>query len=88
MLGREEEREHARQEGVDFQFLTIPLRFLGDDEGRVTGVECQQMELGEPDESGRRRPVPLRSAPDHMHLLLSSRRCAQSQPLGPRRAPS
>jgi glutamate synthase (NADPH/NADH) small chain len=59
MLGRTEERQHAREEGVDFQFLTIPLRFLGDDEGRVTGLECQQMELGEPDESGRRRPVPI-----------------------------
>jgi glutamate synthase (NADPH/NADH) small chain len=59
MLGRTEEREHARQEGVIFQFLTIPLRFLGNAEGRVTGVECQQMALGEPDESGRRRPIPI-----------------------------
>jgi glutamate synthase (NADPH/NADH) small chain len=59
MLGRGEEREHARQEGVNFQFLTIPLRFLGDDDGRVTALECQRMELGEPDESGRRRPVPI-----------------------------
>jgi glutamate synthase (NADPH/NADH) small chain len=59
MLGRTEEREHARQEGVNFQFLTIPLRFLGNAEGRVTGVECQQMALGEPDESGRRRPIPI-----------------------------
>ncbi len=59
MLGRGEEREHARQEGVDFQFLTIPLRFIGDDDGNVAGVECQRMALGEPDESGRRRPVPV-----------------------------
>ncbi len=59
MLGRTEEREHARQEGVQFQFLTIPLRFLGDDDGSVAGVECQQMDLGEPDESGRRRPIPI-----------------------------
>jgi len=59
MLGRTEERNHAREEGVDFQFLTIPLHFLGDDDGHVTGVECQQMELGEPDESGRRRPIPI-----------------------------
>jgi len=59
MLGRTEEREHARQEGVQFQWLTIPLRFLGDDDGNVTGVECQRMELGEPDESGRRRPIPV-----------------------------
>ena len=46
MLGRTEEREHAKQEGVDFQFLTIPLRFIGDDQGRVTGLECQKMALG------------------------------------------
>jgi len=59
MLGRQEEREHARQEGVDFQFLTIPLRFVGDDDGNVAGVECQRMMLGEPDESGRRRPIPI-----------------------------
>lgn len=59
MLGRGEEREHARQEGVSFQFLTIPLRFLGDGDGNVAGVECQRMTLGEPDESGRRRPVPV-----------------------------
>ena len=59
MLGRQEERQHARDEGVDFQFLTIPLRFIGDADGHVTGVECQRMELGEPDESGRRRPVPV-----------------------------
>lgn len=59
MLGRTEERQHAQEEGVSFQYLTIPLRFLGDDQGRVTGLECQRMELGEPDESGRRRPIPI-----------------------------
>ena len=59
MLGRREERSHAREEGVNFLFLTIPLRFVGDEEGRVTGLECQKMALGEPDESGRRRPVPV-----------------------------
>jgi glutamate synthase (NADPH/NADH) small chain len=58
MPGRREERQHAREEGVAFDFLTIPLRFLGED-GHVTGVECQRMELGEPDESGRRRPIPV-----------------------------
>ena len=58
MLGRTEERQHAREEGVQFQFLTIPLRFIGEG-GHVTGVECQRMELGEPDESGRRRPIPV-----------------------------
>jgi glutamate synthase (NADPH/NADH) small chain len=59
MLGREEERTHAKQEGVSFQFLTIPLRFIGDDDGNVAGVECQRMALGEPDDSGRRRPIPI-----------------------------
>ncbi|HXK33509.1 MAG TPA: NADPH-dependent glutamate synthase [Dehalococcoidia bacterium] len=59
MLGRTEERQHAREEGVNFQFLTIPLRFIGNAEGHVTGVECQRMELGQPDESGRRRPIPV-----------------------------
>ncbi|MBI5284294.1 MAG: NADPH-dependent glutamate synthase [Chloroflexi bacterium] len=59
MPGRGEEREHARQEGVNFQFLTIPLRFIGDADGNVAGVECQRMALGDPDESGRRRPVPV-----------------------------
>lgn len=59
MLGRQEERQHARQEGVNFQFLTIPLRFTSDENGHVSGVECQRMELGEPDESGRRRPIPV-----------------------------
>jgi glutamate synthase (NADPH/NADH) small chain len=59
MLGRQEERQHARDEGVDFEFLTIPLRFIGGDDGKVAGVECQRMALGEPDESGRRRPIPV-----------------------------
>jgi glutamate synthase (NADPH/NADH) small chain len=59
MTGRAEERTHAREEGVQFQYLTIPLRFLGDEDGRVRAVQCQKMALGEPDESGRRRPVPV-----------------------------
>ncbi len=58
MLGRAEERRHAREEGVNFLWMTIPLRIVGE-HGRVTGVECQRVELGEPDESGRRRPVPV-----------------------------
>jgi len=58
MLGREEERRHAKEEGVQFLFQTIPLRFIGED-GRVTGLECQRMALGEPDETGRRRPIPI-----------------------------
>ncbi len=56
--GREEERRHAREEGVQFQYLTIPTGFAGEN-GRVSSAECQRMRLGEPDESGRRRPEPL-----------------------------
>ncbi len=59
MPARVEEIHHAEEEGIEFFLLTAPTKFLGGDEGRVTGVECLQMELGEPDESGRRRPVPV-----------------------------
>lgn len=54
---RLEEVEHAEEEGIIFKFLTNPVRILGDEKGWVTGVECVEMELGEPDASGRRRPV-------------------------------
>ena len=53
------EVHHAEEEGVEFLLLTNPLRFLGDSDGRLTAVECLSMELGEPDASGRRRPVPI-----------------------------
>ena len=55
MMGREEERRHAKEEGVHFEYLTSPVQFLAQN-GAVSGVECVRMELGEPDESGRRRP--------------------------------
>lgn len=58
MPARREEVHHAKEEGVEFQFLVNPVRFLGDG-GKVSGVECVRMELGEPDESGRRRPIPV-----------------------------
>ena len=54
---RVEEVHHAKEEGIDFQMLTNPTRVLGDDKGWVRGIECVKMELGEPDESGRRSPV-------------------------------
>jgi glutamate synthase (NADPH) small chain len=57
MLGRAEERIHAREEGVQFAYLTTPTRFIGDEQGRMAEVELVKMELSEPDESGRRRPV-------------------------------
>ncbi len=54
---REEEVENAEEEGIVFHFLTNPKRILGDERNWVTGIECFRMELGEPDESGRRRPI-------------------------------
>ncbi|MCI0784001.1 MAG: NADPH-dependent glutamate synthase [Chloroflexi bacterium] len=57
--GREEERVNAREEGTDFMYLTVPHQFTGDDNGRVTEAECRRMQLGAPDESGRRRPEPI-----------------------------
>ncbi len=58
MPARREEVENAEEEGVIFQFLTNPKRFLGNPEGVVTGMECVEMGLGEPDASGRPRPIP------------------------------
>jgi len=59
MPARNEEIHHAKEEGVELVLLANPLRLLGDEKGWLTGVECIRMELGEPDESGRRRPVPI-----------------------------
>ncbi len=56
---RAEDFERARDEGVIFDWLTLPQRYLGDENGWVRGLECIRTELGEPDESGRRRPVPV-----------------------------
>jgi glutamate synthase (NADPH/NADH) small chain len=54
---RREEYENAREEGIIFKFLTLPKQFFGNLQASVTGMECFQMELGEPDENGRRRPI-------------------------------
>jgi glutamate synthase (NADPH/NADH) small chain len=62
MPARAEEVEHAHEEGVEFHELTNPTRVVGDDKGWVTGLECLKMELGEPDASGRRRPVPVQGS--------------------------
>ena len=59
---RAEDYERARDEGVIFDWLTLPKRFLGDENGWVRGLECIRTELGEPDASGRRRPVPVPSS--------------------------
>ena len=58
MTAREEEIRHAEEEGVNFMFLVSPKRFIGEENGNLKGIELEKMELGEPDESGRRRPVP------------------------------
>jgi glutamate synthase (NADPH/NADH) small chain len=56
---RAEEVHHAEQEGVEFHWLTNPVAFLDDGQGGVRAMRCLRMELGEPDGSGRRRPVPV-----------------------------
>ncbi len=62
MPARKEEVEHAGHEGVKFIMLTAPVRIIGNEKGWVTGLECIKMELGEPDDSGRRRPVPVKGS--------------------------
>jgi glutamate synthase (NADPH) small chain len=62
MPARAEEVHHGEQEGVVFHLLTAPTRILADANNRVTGMECLKMELGEPDASGRRRPVPIKGS--------------------------
>ena len=59
MPARNEEIHHAKEEGIEFLFLTNPTKILGDDKGCVRAMECLKMELGEPDASGRRRPIPV-----------------------------
>jgi glutamate synthase (NADPH/NADH) small chain len=66
MPAREEEIENAFEEGIEPRLLTNPIRILGDEKGWVEGLECVQMELTEPDDSGRRRPVPI---PDSAHVI-------------------
>ena len=66
MPARLEEVHHAKEEGVEFQNLCNPVEILGDENGRVNGLKCIRMELGEPDESGRRRPV---AVPDSEFVL-------------------
>ena len=59
MPARLEEAKHAKEEGIIFRMLATPLEFSGDEKGWLKQVKCQQMQLGEPDDSGRRRPVPV-----------------------------
>jgi glutamate synthase (NADPH) small chain len=62
MPARAEEVKHAREEGVEFRMLTAPIEFLGDEKGWLTGARCVRMELSEPDESDRRRPVEIKGS--------------------------
>ncbi|TET61779.1 MAG: NADPH-dependent glutamate synthase [Promethearchaeota archaeon] len=59
MPARREEYHHAIEEGIEFHFLTSPLRFIGDENDNVTQIQAIKMRLGKPDESGRRRPIPI-----------------------------
>jgi glutamate synthase (NADPH/NADH) small chain len=59
---RREEVLHAMEEGIDFKLLNNPVEILGDEEGKVKAIRCIKMELGEPDDSGRRRPIPVKGS--------------------------
>lgn len=71
MPAREEEIEHAEEEGVQFSLLSAPLCFNGNAESRLVSVSLQKMELGEPDASGRRRPVPIEGAVSELETDLA-----------------
>jgi len=71
MPARAAEIHHAEEEGIEFFLLTAPTRLFGDETGRLTGMECLKMELGEPDESGRRRPVPIEGSEFKLDCDLS-----------------
>jgi glutamate synthase (NADPH/NADH) small chain len=62
MPARAEEIHHGEEEGLELHLLTAPVRFMGDEKGRVKAIECLRMELGAPDDSGRRRPVPVKDS--------------------------
>ena len=71
MPARAEEVHHARQEGIDFQMLTAPVEFLSDGKGWLSAARCVRMELGEPDASGRRRPVPKEGSEFNLPLSVA-----------------
>lgn len=71
MPARAEEIRHAAEEGVEFVELTAPVAFLGDDSGRLTAARCRRMQLGEPDQSGRRSPVPIEGSEFELPLDMA-----------------
>lgn len=88
MPARDEEIHHAEEEGIVFQLLTNPIRYIGDEQGWVRAAECLRMELGEPDASGRRRPVPMEGSEftievDTVVVAIGN----QANPLVPRTTP-
>jgi glutamate synthase (NADPH/NADH) small chain len=88
MPARIEEIHHAEEEGIEFQLLTTPVRYIGDEHGRLRAMECQKMELGEPDASGRRRPVPVEGSEYTIEVDLAVCAIGQSpNPLIPRTTP-
>lgn len=70
MPARAEEVKHAKEEGVSFMTLCNPIEYIGDENGRVIAMKVQRMELGEPDESGRRSPVPIEGAVENVPVDL------------------
>ena len=68
MPARVEEIQHAEEEGVTFHFLTNPVQILGDEDARVASMECLRYELGEPDASGRRSPIPIEGSNFNMDV--------------------
>lgn len=88
MPARTEERENAKEEGVIFKLLTLPVRVIPNAHGSVEAIECVQMELGEPDESGRRRPIAKPGSEFCMEIdTLVSALGTQPNPLVPRQTP-
>lgn len=88
MPARVEEVKHAEEEGIEFHLLTAPIRYIGDDKGRVRAMECIRMKLGEPDSSGRRRPVPMEGSEFTMEVDLVVVAIGQSpNPLIPKTTP-
>lgn len=65
------EIHHADEEGVQFKFLTSPLEFIGDASGKLVGLNCQKMELGEPDEGGRRKPIAIEGEQEYIDCDLA-----------------
>lgn len=71
MPARKEEIHHAKEEGIEFLFLSNPVKFIGDEQGWLKGVELIKMELGEPDASGRRKPIPIEGSNYIMEIEMA-----------------